>query len=116
MPWLWDFTRKIATAITSSAMVEVAVKVDGVSTMADDVMAVAIFLVKSQSHGIQFGMKARLARVHLPCNFRAEDLSFLEFAVLKMGNHEMRDVGSGDGKSSCRSSLHDFEAFRFVRA
>ena len=60
-------------------------KVDGIAAMADDVMAIAILLVKSQSHGIQFGMKAGLARVHLPRNFRAEDLSLLEFAILEDG-------------------------------
>src|SRR5215472_12757197 len=69
---------------------KVAVEVDGVSAVPDDLMSVAVLLIKAQCHGIQLRVKAVLPRVHLSRSLRAQDLCALIISVLKMRNHEVR--------------------------
>ena len=61
------------------------------------------------------GMKARLARVHLPCGFWTKNLAATKFSFLKMGDHEMRDVTSRRRKAAGRSGRQHFERLRMSR-
>src|SRR6266404_909371 len=89
--------------------VQVAVKILGVATVADDSLTVARFLVKAVSHGIQAVVGAKEPRMHEFCRFGLEDLLVAELAILQMGDHKIAHIPRSSRHTACRKSFDKFK-------
>src|SRR5205807_8946480 len=83
--------------------VQVAVKIDGVSSVSNDPVPAAALLIKPQRHSVHIGGESSLPAMHGQGSFRAQNLRVLKFSILQVRDHEAGKVCRRSRKTACRS-------------
>ena len=71
-------------------------EINGVAAVPDDMAPVTRFLKEAYCHAVEQRCTGVLPGMHLPRSFRAQYLGITVTPILQLGNHEVRDVVTGN--------------------
>ena len=94
--------------------VQVAVEVVRVAGVADDALAVAVFMVEAQGVAVQARRIGALLGVHQGGRGRRQDLAALVAAALQLGDHEVGHVQRRRAHRAGRRGVDDLEGLRLA--